>query len=143
MNATTQRRIVTLLAACSFIVLTGCSTFESKKAPVDNGITLSNFIPDTPAMLPLGDRLQVEVHYERVTTNNTVIFVRPYMRGRQAANYLAHPPADCTEAWGKVTGWVAFQSPAKVDEIRITMLDNDEKVILHAISYPVELIWSE
>lgn len=145
MNGFIQRCCAVLLAVFIVMFAGGCAGLDlvGSETSSINSVSLHRTTPGTPAVLNLDERLSVRINYARSTTNETVVFVRPYHEGQQPAGAKVHSPVSCKKQRGRIEGWVTFSKAASIDELRVTMLDNVDRVVLKEEKYPVDFQWSE
>jgi len=102
--------------------------------------------PAPPAVLNLGEKLQVQFRYDLGPSEAVQIWARPYTGGRRTDGYRAHPSDFYQKAAGKsgfAEGWFCFDKPAVVDEVRISMRDAATGENVHTISHKVDVRWAE
>ena len=135
-------------------IIGGCNkaNFVEKNGEISEGIeNIQNdelqvilVEPESPASLPLGDKLNVTIYYKIVSTDNAVIWARPYYKGSRARGYKAHHSIRVQKnisADGLGEGWFFFDKPTLVDEVRVTMRDTKAKKNIVVISHAIEAQW--
>lgn len=102
--------------------------------------------PNSPAVLKVGEKMNVTIFYELKSLEKAAIWTRPYLNGNLARNYSAHhltfvsnEPNDT----GFVTGWFYFDKPAQIDEVRVFMRDLATNNTVKTISHKVSAQWIE
>lgn len=102
--------------------------------------------PNSPAVLKVGEKMNVTIFYELKSLEKAAIWSRPYFNGNLARNYSAHhltfvsnEPNDT----GFVAGWFYFDKPAQIDEVRVFMRDLATNNTVKTISHKVSAQWIE
>jgi len=102
--------------------------------------------PANPAVLLVGEKLNVTAFYELKSLKKAAIWTRPYANGEIAPNYGAHglisvsnEPNDS----GFVTGWFYLSKPAEIDEIRIFIKDMEANKTIKTVSHKISAKWIE
>ncbi len=154
----TVKSWIVIAAVC--LLANGCNkeTASNKVSFADAGQTIKNslhsqdilevvsFKPGEPAVLALGEKLHIEVFYELHSIEQAAIWARPYANGGKAAGYKAHhlvPVVRKDENSGIADCWFYFDTPAKIDEIRVFMKDIRTGEIVRTISYKISAEWTE
>ncbi|MFA6186922.1 MAG: hypothetical protein WC770_06915 [Phycisphaerae bacterium] len=97
-----------------------------------------------PAVLALGENLNVEVLYELNSMDSAMIWVRPFVNGKRTGGYSAHhliPVNKQKENPGVAECWFSFDRPAEINEIRVFMQDTKTRQIVKEISHKINAKW--
>ena len=148
-----MRRLLIVQAVFMLISVCGCANKNSNissnigsaggEKPGDFLDVLSTQ-PASPAVLDAGQKVTVEIGYEIGSAEKVVIWARPYFKGALARGYSAHhliPRARADAQGGVAEGYFFYESPAKVDEIRVMMQDVKSQKMLKEASYKVAFRW--
>ena len=91
------------------------------KAQQDS-LEIVSTMPQSPAVLSLSEKLFVKVRYHLTSVEKAFIWARPYTEGKRTAGYWAHPSPCYDAGSGVIEGWFFFETPTKVDEVRVQMV---------------------
>lgn len=116
--------------------------------PVDyhyaaHAISNIQFSPPPPASLLLNQDVDITFDYTTVEPGGVRIFARPYTAGSPTPDYAAHGSPNYPVGTGNGDGnFTITAGNSVVDEIRFTMLNDDQSVLLLEIFVPVHYIFS-
>ena len=136
-----------LLVVVAF--LSGC-TQQVKNPMAVNNVSDEYFLelvetnPLSPAVLALGQKLNIIVAYEIPSGHHVQIWARPFTNGRRTAGYSAHhlmPVNGAEQPQGMVEMWFFFEAAAVVDEVRIFIKPVNSDDIIKTVSYPLDARW--
>ncbi|GEM_PF-943973 len=141
------RRCLFALCFCVSISLLGCKQTQSGGGRISAGTPLAVIAtePATPAVLGLGEKLVVVIHFEPPTSKPVQVWTRPYRNGKPLQGYQAHRLETVSKennSKGIVTGWCYYQSPKVIDEIRVFMRDSSSKEMIATHSYMIDAQWA-
>ncbi|NOZ68211.1 MAG: hypothetical protein GXP46_02960 [Deferribacteres bacterium] len=109
--------------------------------PAEDYLVVFDMIPSAEAELNLREPFRVQIKYGLASFESALIWVKPSrFKGK---NYWYSPSYSCPKGWGKVEREIAFNSPAHVTEIGITMIDAKSRTKIREVFYPVNLRWIE
>jgi len=107
-------------------------------------LEIASIKPAEPAVLRLGEKLNIEVAYDLESLDGASIWARPFVNGNRAPGYSAHHLVFVdkkTDNPGVVECWFYFDKPTKIDEIRVFMQDAKSDKIVREISYKISAEW--
>jgi len=90
--------------------------------PQQDSLEIVSTMPQTPAVLSLSEKLFVKVRYHFTSVEQARIWARPYTEGKRTPGYRAHPSPPYDAGSGVIEGWFFFETPTKVDEVRVEMV---------------------
>ncbi|MDD5010570.1 MAG: hypothetical protein PHQ00_00430 [Phycisphaerae bacterium] len=105
---------------------------------------IASIKPSLPAVLALGEKLNIEVAYDLESVDSASIWARPFAGGNRASGYSAHHLVSVNkekENPGIADCWFSFNRPTKIDEIRVFMQDAKTEQIVREISYKITAEW--
>ncbi len=122
----------------------------TKAAPLKHSFVPVGFLeivatqPPEPAVLTLGEKLNIEVAYDLESLDSVSIWARPFVNGNRASGYSAHHLVSADKEKGNpgiADCWFYFDKPTKIDEVRIFMQDAKTGQIVREISYKINAEW--
>ena len=132
---------------CHFIILFAGATFISGCGQQTHDpyfLELAETNPPCPAVLALGQKLNVTVAYEIPSDSHVLIWARPFINNQRTPGYSAHhliPVNGAEKEQGFVETWFFFDSPAEIDEVRIFMKPVDSDEIIQTVSCRLDAAW--
>lgn len=108
-----------------------------------DSIRATRYSPSPPATLRVGRKFHVRMEFRVASTGQALAFVRPYTNGSPTPGYRAHPSATFNRGDGTAVGWFFFDSPVRVDEIRVTLRDRATQRVLAERRCRVNLRWRQ
>jgi protein-disulfide isomerase len=141
------RKCLLVLCFCVSINLLGCTQTQPGGGIISAETPLAVIAtePATPAVLGLGEKLVVVIHFEPPTSKPVQIWTRPYRNGEPLQGYRAHRLETVSKennSKGIVTGWCYYQSPTIIDEVRLFMRDSYSKEMIATNSYMIDARWA-
>jgi hypothetical protein len=120
------------------------TTPEAVAAPGDHLVTQLYYNLMSPNILRTTERVEIGFSYSTIGPTEVLIYIRPYTDGVPTPGYSAHPsPLYPVSATGKGSGWFTINTgTAVVDQIRITMWNNDLTVMLFETFLPVHYLFT-
>lgn len=120
------------------MILVSMATLISGPALAAEEITDVNVVTHTPAALMYGTRVTITCNYETQSIDGVRIFFRPYTNGSPTPGYGAHGSPLYAYGHGSAEGWFTINSgEVTVDQIRVTMLFDDQSFLLKEVFVPV------
>ena len=104
-------------------------------------LEVASIVPQSPAVLSLGQRLVVKIRYHLSSADQVNIWARPYTAGRRTSGYKAHPSPRYDPGSGVLEGWFSFDNPAKVDEVRVSMVSASSRQPIATATLKVDIEW--
>jgi ankyrin repeat protein len=104
------------------------NTTVNKKPAPDNSLEIISVSSSSPAILKLGEKLNVDIRYQLRSFTDVQIWARPYTKGKRTSGYKAHGSKvyhKTDSETGIAKGYFFFDKPATVDEIRVRMEDKN------------------
>jgi hypothetical protein len=120
------------------LFIAGCAHTQRSQG---DWLTVSSVEPAPPAVLGLNERLVFTLRYSITNTHSMRIFARPYTGGFTTPGYSAHPSPLFPPGSGKAEGWFSFRKPATVDEVRLTMVDEETQQVVARASKSIVAEW--
>jgi protein-disulfide isomerase len=155
------RQVVSILLACVIVglfwCLVGCNGTNLSLAQADRTdlsktgrdygveVEVVEVEPISPAVLALGQKLNLKILCDLGDYEAVRVWVRPYKDGHRIPGYSAHHLVTVSKAnpdSSLVEGYFYFDKPAVVDEARIMVRDSKTKEILSTISYKIDARWA-
>ncbi|MFC1676130.1 LamG-like jellyroll fold domain-containing protein [Planctomycetota bacterium] len=109
----------------------------------DNSLAIKSVVPNSPAILKLGEKLNVDIHYQLRSFTDVQIWARPQTKGRRTHGYKAHGSRvyhKTDSETGIAKGYFFFDKPTSVDEIRVRMKDKNTGET-QTIFYKIDARW--
>lgn len=134
------------------LILSGCAKKEPATDQMGGEVILGRSLkvistePPSPAVLEVGQKLYINIHYRLGPSASAQIWARPYTDGSSTRGYKAHGSRrykKAVEESGIIQGWFYFDEPTTVDEIRVKMKDNTANETVYTIAYKVDVRWRE
>jgi hypothetical protein len=97
-----------------------------------------------PAVMALGEKLNIEVLYELKSVDTAMIWARPFVNGKRLGGYKAHHliPVDREQKNpGIADCWFAFDRPVEINEVKVFMQNRETGEIAKEISYKINAKW--
>ncbi len=109
-----------------------------------NSITNIQLSPSTPSTLAFGERVEITFDYTNDTTEEVLIFVRPFTNGSKTPNYAASGSYHYPVGSGSLSAYFKITSgETTVDQIRFQMLNDDQSQVILEFFIPVEYHFQE
>ncbi len=109
--------------------------------PQQDSLEIVSTMPQTPAVLSLGEKLFVKVRYHFTSVEQARIWARPYTEGKRTPGYRAHPSPRYDAGSGVIEGWFYFEMPTKVDEVRVEMVPVDARQPIAVAAVMISAEW--
>jgi len=109
----------------------------------DNSLEIISVVPNSPAILELGEKLYVDIRYQLRSFTDVQIWARPYIKGRRASGSKSHGSRvyhKTDSETGIAKGSFYFNKPTTIDEIRVNMKDKNTEETQTA-SYKIDARW--
>ncbi len=116
----------------------GCAGLNSRPG---NALAITAIEPASPAHLKFGERMLVHIHYSVTNADPVIILARPYTHGEKTDGYNAHPSYRYPAGSGDIVGWFYFDTPARVQEVRVDMLTARTRQPVASISQAINASW--
>lgn len=115
----------------------------TEKSTADNSLEVISVDPNSPAILKLGEKLNVDIRYHLRSFTDVRIWARPYTKGRRSRGSKTHGSkiySKTDSETGIAKGYFFFDKPTSVDEIRVRMEDKNTGESQTA-SYKIDVRW--
>jgi len=134
------------------IVLVTMRSFAQQpvsSAPVNaNSLEIKAMTPQTPALLAVGEKLTVKIHYNNSGPNPVKIFALLRYNNGYLGGFESNVPSPYATGSGDIEGWFKIDQPVAVDQVQVTMLDTKmldaktERVLVN-LQVPVQMTWGD
>lgn len=114
---------------------------EDLSKPQQDSLEIVSTIPQSPAVLKLGEKMRVKIRYNLVSAEKAHIWARPFIKGRNNVVAGTHPSYGHDAGNHEIEGWFVSDKATKVDEVRVTMVNKDSRKLIATASLPVDVEW--
>ena len=114
---------------------------KARSESQQDSLEIVSIMPQTPTVLPLGERLRVKIRYHLASAEKARIWARPYTKGRRTSSYKAHGSPLHDAGNGEIEGYFYFEKQTKVDEVRVRMVSPDSKEPIATASMVIDAEW--
>jgi hypothetical protein len=104
-------------------------------------LTIQSKSHASPATLAFKEKFRVSIKYINPGPHQVWIFARPMTDGKGTPNVRAHRSYRYNPGEGEVEGWFYFESETSVDELLLTMEDQQTGETIARLIVPVDLKW--
>jgi hypothetical protein len=108
--------------------------------PAGDRLEIIGIEPELPARLPLKGRLNVRVAYELRSARACHIWARPVVLEQRLPDEFTHGSMLYLPGSGELTTWFGFDNQAHLDQLKVTMVDDQGKNLL-TVNYSVDANW--
>ena len=96
--------------------------------------------PELPASLPLNGHLRIRVAYQLKSGKHGFIWATPVVLEQRLPDYFTSGSLPYKPGSGVTTVWLGFNNEARLDVLRVTMVDDQRRPILE-LTYPINANW--